>query len=124
MGVLSSASHPGVSQPPAKWHTGPGCRLFPGATVWYVSQIKWPVYTVIEARVVTIWGRYDDAVTLSGGRPQQSITVSLARVFVSKQEAEAEARILEQFAGEPSVPAPKFKLEVKRSKRYLNGRNR
>lgn len=101
MGIFSG-EWVGVSQPPSRWHTGPGVRLVAGDRVWWLAG-GWPRPIVRKASFQLLVGK--DAVILIDERGRR-VETCLARLFTSREQAEAEAAVLEEFAVRPTRPNP------------------
>jgi hypothetical protein len=90
------APYAGVSDPPRRWHSGPGRKLKRGDTVWFVVAREWPRCAVENGRYV--WPAKDVAeaaqLETHDGRNE---AVAFARIFTSRQDAEREAEVLENF---------------------------
>ena len=115
--LYASGQWSGVSQPPSRWHTGPGVRLNPGDAVWFVLATDWPTYTVASGTFVTmIAQRLPEKVARLAIAKGQGLEVVSARLFVSRQLAQAEAQILMDFASSipPSLEQRKIELHEKR----------
>jgi hypothetical protein len=106
----------GLSEPPLRWHSGPGVKLKLGDQVWSVEAREWPLYEVAAGRYVGLAKDAVQAVRLETMDGCAEV-VALARIFVSKVDAQREAAVLEAFAeGRPAVK-PWTKAEVVRDRR-------
>jgi hypothetical protein len=84
--------HNGVSRPPRRWHTNPGLPLEPGLRVWFVLAARWPVFGV--ATSLCLQPPEHELIWLK----DIHFMVPLSRIFLSRQDAESEARVLHEFA--------------------------
>jgi hypothetical protein len=100
MGIVCGEC-PGVSQPPTRWHTGPGVRLKPGDQVWYVAVTsRWPLYEVYQGKFAALVSERRPELVARLVTDQGGIDVIYPRLFVSKQLAEMEAQVLREFASQ------------------------
>ena len=109
----STARWEGVSNPPDRWHTGPG-KVAPDQPIWYVMPTHWPHYVVCAGRYLE---RLRGDPTLARVKTSRRVMeVAIARIFVLRSEAQREAEILGEFAAR-NQPAPhQTKLIPKRSR--------
>lgn len=107
-------TYAGVSRPPTVWHNGPGVRLKAGTHVWWVTADEWPDYIVRAGRfsVMIAACRPERVARVRTGNGKYE-EVPFARLFVSKQDAEAEALVLREFAVSQLLAAPKSRLRDK-----------
>jgi len=92
------ASCAGVSDPPHRWHSGPGVKLRPRDPGWFVVAHEWPQYSVERGSYVILAEKVSQATALATADGRGD-TIALARIFCSRQDAEREAEVLETFAG-------------------------
>lgn len=125
VGIEVGGHWPGLSRPPLRWHTGPLEEPARGAPVWYIMPAEqWPDYVVCRARFQSMVAASPYPIARLATDKEQ-VEVGYARLFVTRSEAEQEARILTEFAsGQRTGTTRSYKLVVPAAKKREHKKKR